>query len=432
MANHYFKKQKESGWPQKITSLSMITILLIAVVLFGPGTLFAPKADASALSFVCASSAASTSTAACSGEQAGDLLLVSASITGSSTVPTTASGFTSINTASTSSGPGSNRNAITAGWSTAASASSTSGTWTGATNVVMQVFRGQAASPVGSSITSTGSATSVTYAADSLTATDGSSWFAGVAVRNTADTRMATAPTGMVSRATSPATPVAAANDTNGPTGTNWPSTNVTGFSASANYASIVIEILASPAITAGTFGTHVASLTIGTTGNYVGGAFTFVRDVGSANITSIKVHNSGTVNAQTNLANLTLYYKQEATCEATFPTSGTTQFNSTPGSFNASGDATVTGSLSVSTSQYCFYAKIDVGSGAISGSTLKFQITDPATDVLASVGSVTPATVVAISGSATIVPPGPTTDQVMRGGEWFTGGVKQSYFWAQ
>lgn len=33
---------------------------------------------------------------------------------------------------------------------------------------------------------------------------------------------------------------------------------------------------------------------------------------------------------------------------------------------------------------------------------------------------------------SLTTAPLGPTTDQILRGGEWFSGGVKQSFFWAQ
>lgn len=421
-----------TGWQKKRSKL--VYGLVAVLFAISPLYFYVLHANAAALSFVCASSAASTSTTACTGEQAGDLLLVSASVTASSTMPTLASGFTSITTASTSSGSGSSRNAIIAGWSTAASASSGSGTWTGATNVTMQVFRGQAGSPIGNSITSTGSATSVTYAADTLSATDGSSWFAGVAVRNTADAKMATAPTGMINRTSSPATPLAGANDTNGPTGSNWPATSVTGFGASASYASIVVEILASPQITVAASGTQATSLTIPSTANFTGGAFTFARDVGTANVTSIKVTENGTVNAALNLSNLILYYKQEVACESTFPSSGTTQFNSTGGSFSGTGPytSTVTGTMSVGTSQVCVYAKVDVGSGATNGDQVEFAINNPSTDVIASAGNVAPGTAVAISGTTTLLPPGPTSDQVMRGGTWFSGGTKQSYFWAQ
>lgn len=300
----------------------------------------------------------------------------------------------------------------------------------------MQVYRGQAASPIGNSATQGGSnsGTVVTYGADTLSATDGSSWFAGFAVRNTAESLISSAPTGMASRSSIPATPVAAGNDTNGPTSSNWPSTDVTGFSTSAKFTSIVIEIKAAPTITVGSTGTQATNMTIPSASNYVGGAFSLVRDVGSANITSIKVTDTGAVNATANISNLILFYKQEAVCSTSIP-SGTTQFNSTGGTFSASGAvevSTVTGTMAVGTSQICLYAQVDVGSGASSGDTLELEVTNPSTDVLVSAGSVGPGSGVAIPGTTTLVPPGPTTDQAMRGGNWFTAGSKQPLFWAK
>lgn len=423
-----------------LASWAMAFVLAGTIIIYGPGALLfrlnSPHAEASALSFICASAAATTSTAACSGEAAGDLLLVTAFRDNSSTAPTLATGFTNINTA-TNSGGGT-LTSLNAGWNTAANSSSGSGTWTNATHVIMQVYRGQATSPIGNNATSGGnnSGTLVTYAADTLSVTDGSSWFAAFAVRGTADAKMATAPTGMTNRTSTPATPFAGGHDTNGPTASNWASTNVTGFGGSAKFTSIVIEIKASPTITVGTSGTQVSNMTIPSTGNFVGGAFTFTRDVASANVTSIKVTENGTVNAASNLANLTLYYKQEAVCETSFPSSGTTQFNSTGGSFTlVSGTtytSTVTGTIATGTSQICVYAEVDVGSGASPGDTVEIQITNPSTDVVASAGAVSPATAAAIAGTTTLSPPGPTTDQILRGGEWFSGGTKQSFFWAQ
>jgi len=419
-------------------ALSWLLALVMgaAIVFYGPGVLIfrpsIPRAHASALSFICASSAASTSTAACTGEQSGDLLLVFAYRSASSTAPTLATSYTAVNTATNSGGGtlGSMRD----GWKTAASSTETSGTWTNASHVVMQVFRGQnSSSPIGASTPTGGnnSGTTVVYGATTLSVSDGSSWFAGFAGRTTGDAKMATAPTGMTNKTSAPATtPLAAGHNTNAPTASSWPSTSVTGFSASAKYVSDVIEIKAAPAITVGTSGTHVSSLTIPSTSDYTGGAFTLIRDIASANVTSITLHNSGTVNAQSNLSNLFLFYKQEAVCSATIP-AGTTQFNSTAGSFNASGDATVTGTISVGTAQICVYVQLDVGSGAASGDTIKLQITNPSTDVLVSSGSAAPATAVAMSGSIALQPPGPTIDQEMRHGNWFSGGSEQSFFWA-
>lgn len=155
----------------------------------------------------------------------------------------------------------------------------------------------------------------------------------------------------------------------------------------------------ASPTITAGITETQTSTLTIPSTGQYVGGAFTFIRSSGSANVTQIMIKENGTVNANSNLSGLKLYYKAEATCSTSFP-SGTTLFNSTAGTFNASEQSTVTGSFAVGTSQICVYAKLDVGSGTTSGDTLEIEITNPSTDVTVSAGAISPATVVAITGS--------------------------------
>jgi len=410
-------------------------VMAAAIVFYGPGVLIfrpsIPQAHASALSFICASSAASTSSAACTGEQSGDLLVVFAYRSNSATAPTLATSYTQINT--TSNNGGGTNASMRDGWKTAASSSETSGTWANATHVVMQVFRGQnSASPIGSDTPTGGnnSGTTVTFGATSLSVSDGSSWFAGFAGRSTGDVKMATAPVGMTNKTSAPATPLVGGHNTNGPTASNWPATSVTAFSASAKYVSDVIEIKAAPAITVGTSGTHLSSLTIPSTGDYVGGAFTLARDIGSANVTSITVHNIGTVNAQSNLSNVILFYKQEAVCSTTIP-AGNTQFNATAGSFNASGDATVTGTISVGTSQICVYVQLDVGSGAASGDTIKLQVTNPSTDVVVSSGSAAPATAVAIAGSVALQPPGPNVDQEMRHGNWFNGGAEQSFYWA-
>jgi hypothetical protein len=430
-----FKRRQSARQPTKgrlykrFGSLLLVTVMVAGIMLFGPATIFAPRASASALSFICASSAAATSTAACAGEAAGDLLLVTAGTTASGTIPTLAAGFTNINTAAITTGPAGSRIALRAGWITAAASSTTSGTWTNATDVVMQVYRGQAGSPIGNNAPTTGTATSVTYAADTLVATDASSWFTGSALRNTADSLMSTAPSGMINRSSAPATPVIAGHDTNGPDASNWPSTNVTGFGASASFASIVVELKAAPAITVGTSGTQLSNLTIPSANGYVGGAFNFVRDVGTANITSIKIHDSGSVVANTNISNVILLYKQEAVCSSSIP-SGTTQFNSTPGTFNASEDSTVTGTIAVDTSQICVYVQLNVGSGAAGGNTLDLQITNPSTDVIVSVGTASPASAVVISGSGTLSLP--TANQFLRGGELFSGEAKQRFYWAQ
>ena len=155
------------------------------------------------------------------------------------------------------------------------------------------------------------------------------------------------------------------------------------------------------PNITTSTTGTQATSAEIGKSDKYIGGAFTFVRDVGSATVSSITVSELGTI-SDTNISGLILYYKQEATCSTTIP-GDATQFNSTAGSFS-SGSSTVTGSMSVGTSQVCVYVEVDIGSGASVDDTVMIQITNPSTQVTASSGTVSPSSTVAISGTTTIV----------------------------
>jgi len=333
-----------------------------------------------------------------------------------------------------SGGSATTRTGMNVGWTTATSSTTPSGVCgTGTTDTVMMVYRGQSASPIGPNVgTESGnnSNTSVSYNSDTLSVTDGSSWFAGFAVRNIADSHLNGSPPTMFVRTSIPATPVAVGLDTNGPTASNLSLGGVNAFSASSKYTSVTLEIRAAQNITVGATGTQVSSVIQGSTANYTGGAFTFVRDVGTANITSIKIHDVGTINANSNLSNLILLYKQEAACSPSIPT-GTTQFNSTGGSFNASEDSTVTGTMAVGTSQICVYAQIDVSAGANIGDTIELQITNPATDTLASVGTTSPSSAVAIAGTTTVISSAPTTDQLLRGGEYFSGGSKQGYYWA-
>ncbi len=167
-----------------------------------------------------------------------------------------------------------------------------------------------------------------------------------------------------------------------------------------SEYSSGQITINPIPVLTVSTTGTQTSSMTVPSTDQSVGGAFTFQRSSGSANVTQIIITETGTVNAQTNLSNLKLYYETAATCSF----EGTeTAFNSTGVSFNSSAKATATGTMSVGTSQICVYATLNVGSGASDAQTLEIEISNPSTEVTASAGTVSPSTAVAIAGTTTL-----------------------------
>jgi hypothetical protein len=135
--------------------------------------------------------------------------------------------------------------------------------------------------------------------------------------------------------------------------------------------------------IKVGQSGTAITSTT-GGSNVYVGGAWTFARSASSADITQIVITDAGSVDAETGLSNLDLYYETSGTCTY----DGTETLFGTATSFNGSEQATVTGTMSVGTSQVCVYAVVDVGASAL-GSTMMFEITNPNTDVTVSAGNV-------------------------------------------
>jgi hypothetical protein len=155
------------------------------------------------------------------------------------------------------------------------------------------------------------------------------------------------------------------------------------------------------PTVTVGATGTQTLNLQIPSNSQHIGGAFTFVRDLDTTNITQIKVTDTGTVDASTNLSNLKLYYETAATCSY----DGTETLFGTATTFTSE-VATVTGTMAVGTSQVCVYPVLDVGSGATAGQTIELEISDPSSEVLVVDGIVTPNTLVAINGTTTLQTP--------------------------
>ena len=169
--------------------------------------------------------------------------------------------------------------------------------------------------------------------------------------------------------------------------------------SAVCAYPSVTV---AAPVITVSSTGTQTSPMSVSTAGNYLGGAFTFVRSAGSANVTQIIVSETGTVSANADLVNFRLWYETAGTCTYT-GTSTLTAFNASGVSFGGTDKATVTGTMSVGTSQVCVYALVDVGSGATPTETIDIEISNPSTEVTASAGTVTPASAVTITGTTTL-----------------------------
>jgi len=154
------------------------------------------------------------------------------------------------------------------------------------------------------------------------------------------------------------------------------------------------------PSVTVSTTGTQVATVNTGETGKYIGGAFKMSSNTGSINVNSIQISEAGTLNANTYLHNVKLFYETAVTCtyDANESQYGTTT------SFNASEDATFTQTLAVTTSQICFYVVFDIDQNATDSASIEIEISNPSTDVTVASGyGSSPATTVAISGSTTV-----------------------------
>lgn len=192
------------------------------------------------------SSSATAASSASVSVAEGDIIIVFAYNAGGVTVPSLPLGWTNINSG-TNVGGGTNRSYRSGYRAAGVSGLSSTGTWTDATNIAWIVLRGADPSvPIGNSATDSknNAATSVTYPAVTRTADVTGQWFIGMAGRATAAAQLSTAPSGMTNVASNPATPHVAVHSTESAPGANWASGDVSGFSASSKFSSIVIEVL--------------------------------------------------------------------------------------------------------------------------------------------------------------------------------------------
>ncbi|MFH1193659.1 MAG: hypothetical protein V1661_01550 [bacterium] len=160
--------------------------------------------------------------------------------------------------------------------------------------------------------------------------------------------------------------------------------------------------IIKAPAIILQSEGTQVGDLPASSPGAYIGGAFSFVRDKGEADVLEINLAEKGVINANKNLFNVKLFYKQESVCSSSIP-SGAVLFNSGSAVFDANERAKATGKMAIGTNKVCVYIRADVGAGASDGETLDLEIFNPSADVVLSAGKIAASSPVVIAGTTTI-----------------------------
>ncbi len=122
-----------------------------------------------------------------------------------------------------------------------------------------------------------------------------------------------------------------------------------------------------------------------------LGGAFVIAEQVSSRNITNITLTESGTVDGQTSITNIEMYYDLDTTSpyncggENFTGTSTETQFGSTDtnGFSGPNGVSSFAGSVVINTTQtFCGYVVYDVTASSTDGETMIISINDPTSDV--------------------------------------------------
>jgi hypothetical protein len=218
--------------------------------------------------------------------QPGDVAVVFAYRAGSNSVPTLPSGWTSIDSG------GANTNSAIIGYRVLQSGDTTTGTWTNATEVGVQVYRGlDTLDPIGKEAKGGASSATITYPAITMQQTDGTSWVLGFAGDRNIAANVATAPAGMtnhISVASTTANGGAAGGaDTNGGV-TSWSSETVASGVSATGYRTFSLEIFQAPAsaptITTGSVSpVYSGSATLGGSVTATGGGSGTMNPIGFA-----------------------------------------------------------------------------------------------------------------------------------------------------
>lgn len=157
--------------------------------------------------------------------------------------------------------------------------------------------------------------------------------------------------------------------------------------------------------------GSQVVETEIGNANVYAGGTFVITESAMARTVTSVTVHETGSIDASTDLANIALFYDLDTVapydCNTESYSGSESQFGTTvAGGFSTSnGSVSFSDSVTISpTSTLCMYIVYDVETSAQNGETIQLEISNPSTDVAVSGGaSVAPTSPVALSGSTAV-----------------------------
>jgi len=170
-------------------------------------------------------------------------------------------------------------------------------------------------------------------------------------------------------------------------------------------------SVTVSADVTVGFFGTQITSAEAGTANIYAGGGFSVTENVSSRNVTEITITDFGTIDVETAVSNVRLYYDLDITfpfdCSGESYSGTESQFGatSTAGFSAMERNATFTDSVTISaTSTLCLYVVYDLTAFADNDETIDIGILSPANDVVVSGGgSVGPSEQLNINGITTV-----------------------------
>lgn len=159
--------------------------------------------------------------------------------------------------------------------------------------------------------------------------------------------------------------------------------------------------------------GNQNVSQVVPTADYYLGGKFVIIENSSSRNINSVKLQEHGTVEAQTNISSMKLFYDLDTSapfdCASESYNSGSDmQFGANATFDGADGFAQITqaGGVNITTTKTLCLYPVATLSGADNNDTLDIRINNPSTDVVVSTGSVIPATSIEISSSTLLNTP--------------------------
>lgn len=182
----------------------------------------------------------------------------------------------------------------------------------------------------------------------------------------------------------------------------------------SFNWCLVLKPEIISDNITLSTIGSQTASILKPNTNQNLGGVFVLTENNVSHTITSIKISENGTINAQTGMTNVKLFYDSDSTApydcaSESYNPSIDLQLGTTQSFDGPDGSATfsITSGVSINTTKtLCVYVIADITSSANKDETIEIKINSPDSDIITNSGSVLPITPIEISGTTNIIIP--------------------------